>query len=63
MVDIIDVKKIEFPRQESSTLFFVTVSSEADFLRVSELEGVKVVYRDDKRLYFIKGNLGVKYSP
>ncbi len=63
MVTIIDVEKVDFPRVESSTLFFVTVSSEADLLKAAELEGVAVVYRDEKRLYFVKGCLGVKYTP
>ncbi len=62
MVTIIDVEKVDFPRVESSTLFFVTVSSEADFLKAAELEGVTVVYRDEKRLYFVKGCFGVKYN-
>ncbi len=61
MVTIIDVEKVEFPRIESSTLFFVTVSSEADFLKAAELEGVAVVYRDEKRLYFVKGCFGCRY--
>ncbi len=63
MVTIIDVEKVEFPRIESSTLFFVTVKSEADLLKAAELEGVAAVYRDDKRLYFVKGCFGAKYTP
>ncbi len=64
MVTIIDVEKVEFPRIESSTLFFVTVKSEADLLKAAEKENVDVVYRDvGKRLYFVKGCLGVKYTP
>ena len=63
VVTIIDVEKVEFPRLESSTLFFVTVGSEKELLKAAELEGVAVVYRDDGRLYFIKGCLGVKFCP
>jgi hypothetical protein len=63
MVTVIDVEKVEFPRIESSTLFFVSVRSESDFLKAAELEGVSVVYRNEKRFYFIKGCLGVKFCP
>ncbi|OLS16281.1 MAG: hypothetical protein RBG13Loki_0104 [Promethearchaeota archaeon CR_4] len=63
MVTIIDVEKVDFPRVESSTLFFVTVSTKEDLLKAAEFEGVSVIYRDQGRLYFIKGCLGVKYTP